>query len=204
MNFSIRKIFLLLVGMSGILMMLSGLILLLSPPEDVILWKGWRSMGMGYNAWLNVFLISSFLFFLSAFTALILHANRVIDFIKSLSPMELAAGISIPALILAGTYANISSITYPVRTLNRWKSSQSAAIPVKGLQSMSVEELCSMGGINAACCLSLLTEKGFKIKELDMSLRSLVKGSGKSIEEVVEILKPHMEDRFRERFGGTK
>ncbi len=204
MDLSFKRVSLLLLGLSGILMLISGFVLLIAPPEDVILWKGWQMMGMGRGAWFNVFLTSSLLFYLSALISLILHGKKVLQFLKNLSPTELALGTGILALIILGTYMNISPITYPAKALNHWKSRQSEDIPVRGLQSMSVEELCSMGGINAACCLSLLTEKGFKIDQLDMTLKDLVKSGGKSIEEVVEILKPHMEDRFRERFGKTQ
>ncbi len=204
MELSIKRLSLLLLGLSGILMLVSGLVLLIAPPEDVILWKGWQLMGIGWDAWFNIFLISSILFLLSTLISSILHGKKVLRFLKNLSAMELAIGMGILALIILGTYMNISPITYPARVLNQWKSRQSKDIPVTGLQSMSVEELCSMGGINAACCLSLLTEKGFKIDQLDMTLKDLVQSSGKSIEEVVEILKPHMEDRFRGRFGNIQ
>ncbi len=204
MELSIKRLSLLLLGLSGILMLVSGLVLLIAPPEDVILWKGWQLMGIGWDAWFNIFLISSILFLLSTLISSILHGKKVLQFLKNLSAMELAIGMGILALIILGTYMNISPITYPARALNQWKSRQSEDIPVRGLQSMSVEELCSMGGINAACCLSLLTEKGFKIDQLDMTLKDLVQSSGKSIEEVVEILKPHMEDRFRGRFGNIQ
>ncbi len=204
MELSIKRLSLLLLGLSGILMLVSGLVLLIAPPEDVILWKGWQLMGIGWDAWFNIFLISSILFLLSTLISSILHGKKVLQFLRNLSAMELAIGMGILALIILGTYMNISPITYPARALNQWKSRQSKDIPVRGLQSMSVEELCSMGGINAACCLSLLTEKGFKIDQLDMTLKDLVQSSGKSIEEVVEILKPHMEDRFRGRFGNIQ
>ncbi len=201
MEFSIKRLFLLLAGLGGLLMLFSGFVLLMAPPEDVVLWRGWHFAGMGYDAWLNIFLTSSALLTISAIVSPILYGREVLRFLKSLSPLEMAAGAGILSIVIMGTYMNLSPITYLARALNHWKEGQSEGIPVKGLRSMSVEELCSMGGINAACCLSLLTEKGFKISGLDMSLESLVRSSGKSIEEVVEILMPHMEEQFRKRFG---
>ncbi|GEM_PF-2773615 len=198
------RLAILLTGMSGAAMLMSGILLLLSPPEDLILWKGWTAMGMDYEGWFNIFLISAALFFLSALVSLILNGKSVLRFLRDLSPLELASGAAIISIAIVGTHLDISPISSPARILNQWKSRKSENLPVKGLKSMSVEELCSLGGINAACCLSLLTEKGFKIDRLDMTLGDLVKSSGRGIEEVIEILKPHMESRLRERFGDAE
>ncbi len=194
----------LLTGVSGAAMLISGILLLLSPPEDLILWKGWTAMGMDYDGWFNIFLISAALFFLSALVSLTLRGKIVMRFLRDLSPLELVSGAAIISIAIVGTYLDISPISSPARMLNQWKSGQAENLPIKGLKSMSVEELCSLGGINAACCLSLLTEKGFKIERLDMTLTELVQSSGRGIEEVIEILKLHMESRLRERFGDAE
>ena len=197
MKLRLRKFTILLSGMGMVAMGFSGIVLLISPPADIALWNGWRFMGMDQSQWLNLLMLSATITILSLAIYMIFNVKQTILFIRELDALELSLGAGFMFLLIAGTYMNLSQFTWPLKILDSINNVKGAStnIPTKSFQLMTVEELCSYGGINAACCLSLLTEKGIQIESPQMTISQLVRKSRRSVKEIFKILEPHMKGR---------
>ncbi len=184
------------------MMLVSGVVLYISPPGRVANWTDWRMLGLTKRGWQHQHIIFGFAFLiLSMFHLFVINWKAFFSYLKSKtteglkSPGELLTIIILSVLFSIGTYYGIQPFSAVIKfgdaISGSWERQEKQA-PVPHAELMTLTELAeqpSLGG-DPAALKSKLEKAGLKVTSLDQTLAEIATSNGKTAEQVYEFIAP--------------
>jgi hypothetical protein len=185
-----------------ILILLSGIILYISPPGRIANWTDWRLMGLTKTGWRHQHIIFGFAFaLLSLFHLFFINWKVFLSYLKTRasqglqSPLELVSGIIITLLLGFGTSLHLQPfsgiIDFGENISASWERRENQA-PVPHAELMSLVELSRQPGLGGdpGVLRNKLLKADIKVVSTDQTLAVIARLNGLTAERVYAIISP--------------
>jgi hypothetical protein len=185
-----------------LMMLVSGVILYVSPPGRVANWTDWRMIGLTKRGWINQHTIFGFAFIiLSLFHLFLFNWKAFLCYLKSKakeglkSPGELLAIIIIASFFGIGTYFDIQPFSEVLRwgdaISNSWEQHEKQA-PVPHAELMTLIRLSEQPGLGGdpEALKAKLEKSGLKVASRNQTLAEIATLNGKTAAQVYELIAP--------------
>ncbi|MEI7934686.1 MAG: DUF4405 domain-containing protein [Chlorobiaceae bacterium] len=185
-----------------VMMLVSGVILYLSPPGRVANWTDWRMIGLTKRGWQNQHIIFGFFFLiLSVFHLFFINWKAFLSYLKSKTseglknPGELLTIVILSSLFGAGTYFDIEPFSAVIKfgdaISNSWEQQEKQA-PVPHAELMTLLQLTEQPGLGGepAALIKKLEKAGLQVTSQHQTLAEIATMNGKTAEEVYAFIAP--------------
>lgn len=185
-----------------VMMLVSGVILYISPPGRVANWTDWRLIGLTKTGWRNQHLIFGFAFILlSLFHLFLVNWKAFLCYLKTKTaegvrrPAELVAILLLSSFFGIGTYYGIEPfsaiIAFGNRISSSWESQEKRA-PIPHAELMTLIELSQQPGMGGdpEALKTKLEKSGLTVASSKETLAAIAEVNGMAAEKVYEILRP--------------
>jgi len=184
------------------MMLVSGVVLYISPPGRVANWTDWRLIGLTKTGWRNQHLIFGFAFILlSLFHLFMVNWKAFLCYLKTKTaegvrrPTELLAVLLLSLLFGVGTCYDIEPFSAIIQFGNRISSSweaQEKRAPVPHAELMTLTELAQQPGMggDAEALRAKLEKAGLRVASSKETLAAIAEANGMTAEHVYEMLAP--------------
>jgi Domain of unknown function (DUF4405) len=182
------------------MILVSGVILYISPPGRVANWTDWRLIGLTKTGWRNQHLIFGFAFMLlSLFHLFLVNWKAFLCYLKTKTaegfrrPTELLAILLLSSFFGVGTYYGLEPFSAIIQFGNRISSSwegQEKRAPIPHAELMTLIELSQqprMGG-DPEALKARLEKSGLKVNSSKERLAAIAEANGMAAEKVYEML----------------
>ncbi len=185
-----------------VMMLVSGVILYISPPGRVANWTDWRMIGLTKRGWQHQHIIFGFAFLiLSIFHLFVINWKVFFCYLKSKtteglkSPGELLTIIILSALFGVGTYYGIQPFSAVIKFGNAMSDSwerQEKQAPVPHAELMTLTQLAEQPGLGGdpTALKTKLEKAGLKVASEEQTLAEIAASNGKTAEQVYEVIAP--------------
>ena len=192
-----------------LMMLVSGVILYISPPGRVANWTDWRMIGLTKRGWQNQHIIFGFSFLiLSLFHLFFINWKAFLSYLKSKtseglkSPGELLTIIMLSSLFVIGTYYGIQPFSAVIKFGDAISSSwerQEKQAPVPHAELMTLTQLAEQPGLGGdpAALKTKLEKAGLNVTSQDQTLAEIATLNGKTAEEVYEFIAPTKTEKHK-------
>ncbi len=183
-------------------MLVSGVILYISPPGRVANWTDWKMIGLTKRGWQNQHIIFGFAFLLlSLFHLFFINWKAFLSYLKSKtveglkSPGELVSIIVLSSVFGVGTYFNIQPFSAVIRfgneISNSWERTETRA-PVPHAELMTLAELSQQPGLGGDpdALVSKLATAGLTVTSPKQTIAGIAKANGMTAEKVYAFIAP--------------
>jgi len=185
-----------------LMMLVSGVILYISPPGRVANWTDWRMIGLTKRGWQNQHTIFGFAFvLLSLFHLFFINWKAFLCYLKLKSsegftrPAELVAITFIALIFAIGTHVDMPPfseiITFGDAITNSWERREQQA-PVPHAELMTLIQLAEQPGlgVDPDLLVNKLQKAGVNVTSKNQTLADIATMNGKSAEEVYAVIAP--------------
>lgn len=185
-----------------LVMLVSGVVLFISPPGRVANWSDWRLFGLTKNAWQNQHSVFGFAFIiLSIFHLFVINWKAFFSYIKSKAskgvnnPAELAASLVLFAALAVGTFWHLPPfeqiIALGERASASWEKNTGAP-PVPHAETLSLDELGKLPqvGISGPEIVKRLQTTGMKVRDTKQTLQEIAADNGTEVQRLYDIIVP--------------
>ena len=185
-----------------LMMLVSGVILYISPPGRVANWTEWRMIGLTKRGWQHQHIIFGFAFLiLSLFHLFFINWKAFLSYLKSKtteglkSPAELLTIITLSCLFGIGTYYCIQPFSAVIKFGNTisdsWERREKQA-PVPHAELMTLTQLAEQPGLGGDpdALKTKLEKAGLKVASQKQTLAEIAAANGMSAEKVYEFIAP--------------
>ncbi len=195
-----------------LMMLVSGVILYISPPGRVANWTDWRLIGLTKTGWRNQHLIFGFAFILlSLFHLFLVNWKAFLCYLKTKTaegvkrPIELLAILLLSFFFGLGTYYGLEPFSAIIQFGNRISSSwegQEKRAPVPHAELMTLTELSQQPGMGGdpEALKAKLEKAGLKVTSSKETLAVIAEANGMAAEKVYEMLAP--EEHGKSKLSG--
>jgi len=185
-----------------LVMLLSGIVLFISPPGRVANWTDWNLLGLTKTGWQNQHTIFGFAFIiLSIFHLFIINWKTFLSYIRSKasrglnSPAELAASLVLFAVLAVGTFWHLPPFEQIIALGDRLSESwekKTGAPPVPHAETLSLDELGKLPQVNQAGSqlLKKLRMAGLKVRDTRQTLLEIASENGQEVQRLYDIMVP--------------
>ncbi len=189
------------------MMLVSGVILYISPPGRVANWTDWRLIGLTKTGWRNQHLIFGFAFtLLSLFHLFLINWKAFLCYLKTKTaegvrpPIELLAILLFSSFFGVGTYYGLEPFSAIIQFGNRLSSSwevQEKRAPVPHAELMTLIELSKQPGMGGdpEALKAKLEKAGLTLSSTKETLAAIAEANGMAAEKVYEMLAPGEDGR---------
>ncbi len=184
------------------MMLVSGVILYISPPGRVANWTDWRLIGLTKTGWRNQHLIFGFAFtLLSLFHLFLVNWKAFLCYLKTKTaegvrpPKELVAILLFSSFFGVGTYYGLEPFSAIIQFGNRisssWESQEKRA-PIPHAELMTLTELSQQPGMGGdpEALKAKLEKAGLTVASSKETLAAIAEANGMAAEHVYEMLAP--------------
>ncbi|ABL65303.1 DUF4405 domain-containing protein [Chlorobium phaeobacteroides] len=184
------------------MLLISGVILYISPPGRVANWTDWRMIGLTKTGWQNQHIIFGFAFaLLSVFHLFFINWKSFLSYLKSKTteglkkPLELFTILLLSLLFGFGTSFKIQPfstiINFGKGVSNSWESKEQQA-PVPHAELMTLTELSKQPGLGGdpEALKKTLENAGIVVSSLDLTLADIAEANNMPAKKVFELLVP--------------
>ncbi|MEI7748702.1 MAG: DUF4405 domain-containing protein [Chlorobiaceae bacterium] len=188
-------------------MLVSGVILYISPPGRVANWTDWRMIGLTKRGWQNQHIIFGFSFLiLSLFHLFFINWKAFLSYLKSKgseglkSPGELLTIIILSSFFAIGTSFDIEPFSAVIKfgdaISNSWEQQEKQA-PVPHAELMTLQQLAEQPGLGGdpEALIKKLEKAGLKGVSGTKTLAEIATFNGKTSEQVYEVIAPEKTER---------
>ena len=185
-----------------LMMLVSGVVLYISPPGRVANWTDWRMIGLTKRGWQNQHIIFGFSFLiLTIFHLFFINWKAFLSYLKSKSneglknPGELFTIIVLSALFGAGTYFGMQPFSAVIKfgdaISGSWERQEKQA-PVPHAELMTLTQLAEQPGLGGdpAALKAKLEKAGLKVTSQEQTLAEIAALNGKTAEQVYAFIAP--------------
>jgi hypothetical protein len=190
-----------------VMMLVSGVILYLSPPGRVANWTDWRMIGLTKRGWQNQHVIFGFSFLiLSVFHLFFINWKAFLSYLKSKTseglknPGELLTIVILSSLFGTGTYFDIEPFSAVIKfgdtISNSWEQQEKQA-PVPHAELLTLQQLAEQPGLGGdlEALIKKLEKAGLKGVSRNKTLAEIATLNGKTAEQVYEVIAPEKTER---------
>lgn len=202
--------------LSFLMLLVSGVILYISPPGRVANWTDWRMLGLTKTGWNNQHVIFGFAFaVLSIFHVFFINWKAFLSYLKTKtaqglkSPAELFSSLLLALLFGFGTFYAIQPFQAIIDFGNdvsaSWEQRESQP-PVPHAETMSLVELARQPGLggDADTLKARLEKAGFTVGSIEETLGDIAIANGTTAEKLYQHIAPAQQGKTRlpaEGFG---
>jgi DNA-binding phage protein len=196
------------------MMLVSGVILYVSPPGRVANWTDWQMLGLTKRGWLNQHTIFGFAFvILSLFHLFFINWKAFLSYLKSKtaqglkSPVELLSIAALSALFGVGTHFDIQPFSAVIKfgntISNSWERKDKAA-PVPHAELMSLVELSQQPGLGGdpEALITKLNNAKLNVTSEKETIAEIAKANGITAEQVYAFIAPAEPEKHKLRGEG--
>jgi hypothetical protein len=184
------------------MMLVSGVILYISPPGRVANWSDWQMLGLTKRGWLNQHTIFGFAFvILSLFHLFFINWKAFLSYLKSKtaqglkSPVELLSIITLSAFFGLGTYFDVQPFSAVIKfgntISNSWERKDKQA-PVPHAELMSLTELSQQPGLGGdpEALITKLKNAKLNVTSEKQTIAEIAKANSMTAEQVYAFITP--------------
>ncbi len=184
------------------MMLISGIILYISPPGRVANWTDWQMIGLTKRGWQNQHIIFGFTFLiLSLFHLFFINWKAFLCYLKSKTsnglnnPRELLIITVLSLLFGTGTYFGLQPFSAVIKFGDAISSSwerQEKQAPVPHAELMTLTQLAEQPGLggDAAVLKAKLVTAGLKVVSEDQTLTEIAVANTMTAEKVYALIAP--------------
>lgn len=185
-----------------LVMLVSGLVLFISPPGRVANWTDWNLFGLSKRGWQNQHIIFGFAFIiLSIFHLFVINWKAFFSYIKSKAskgvnnPLELALSVILFAALAVGTFRHLPPfeqiIALGERASASWEKNTGAP-PVPHAETLSLDELGKLPqvGIPGSEIVKRLQSAGLKVRDAKQTLQEISDDNGAEVQRLYDTIAP--------------
>ncbi|NTW74920.1 MAG: DUF4405 domain-containing protein [Chlorobiaceae bacterium] len=197
------------------MMLVSGVILYISPPGRVANWTDWQMIGLTKRGWQHQHIIFGFAFLiLSLFHLFLINWKAFLSYLKSKtaeglkSPGELLAIIILSAIFGLGTYYEIQPFSAVIKFGNNisdsWERKEKKA-PVPHAELMTIVELSQQPGLGGdpEALVMKLKNAGLKVASVNETIAGIAKANGKTAAQVYALIAPSESGTYKLQGNGV-
>jgi DNA-binding phage protein len=197
-----------------LMMLVSGVILYISPPGRVANWTDWRMIGLTKRGWQNQHIIFGFAFvILSVFHLFFINWKAFLSYLKTKateglkSPGELIAIILLSFFLGFGTYFDFQPFSAIIRlgneVSNSWERKEKRA-PVPHAELMTLAELSQQPGLgdDPGALITKLKNAGLKVNSREQTIAQIAKENGMTAEKVYAFIAPAEQGKHKLKAEG--
>lgn len=183
-----------------LMLLVSGIILYLSPPGRVANWTNWQILGLSKHDWQNQHTIFSLAFvILSLFHLFFINWKAFWSYIAAKThaglskPVEMFSILMLSLLFGIGTHLKFQPfsavIDFGEYLSGSWEEAESRP-PVPHAEKMTLKEISEKfaGGVSPESLRRKLETEGVAVRSLDQTLEHIGRENRKSAQEVYELL----------------
>lgn len=183
-----------------LVMLVSGVVLYVSPPGRVANWTDWNLFGLSKRGWQNQHVVFGFAFIiLSIFHLFVINWKAFLSYIKSKAskgvnnPAELAASLVLFVALAVGTFWHLPPFEQIIALGDRLSGSwerKSGAPPVPHAETLSLDELGRLPQVSepGSELLKKLQAAGLKVRDTKQTLLDIATDNGMQVQRLYDIL----------------
>lgn len=186
--------------LSFLVMMISGLVLFVSPPGRVANWSDWHLLGLTKRGWQNQHLVFGFGFILfSIFHLCVFNWKAFFSYLTSKAaqglnnPSEIIASVTLFIVLAVGTFYHIPPIEQLIdlgdRLSGSWEK-KSSAPPVPHAETLSLEELGRLPqvAVPAKEIVSRLQSAGISVRNAEQTLQQIAAENHTEVQKLYNLV----------------
>ena len=196
--FRLRIFISLLIAFSGLVMILSGLVLYVVPEGRVAYWTNWKLLGLTKTDWGSVHTNLSLVFFIALFFHLYYNWRVLKAYLKDRVRQtfalrrELAAALALGLVVVFGSIAALPPFSQVMdlgaTAKKTWYAGEDVLPPFPHAELMPLRELAKKIDLNLPGMLEVLAEKGYPADSGEASLKDLADRHDTSPMQVFEVM----------------
>jgi predicted HTH domain antitoxin len=183
-----------------LVMLISGIVLFVSPPGRVANWTDWSIFGLSKKGWQNQHVVFGFAFIiLSIFHLFVINWKAFLSYIKAKaskglnSPAELVTSLLLFAVLAAGTFWHLPPFEQIIALGDRLSASwenKAGGPPVPHAETLSLEELGKLPqvGASAETMIEKLRAAGVKVQSTSQTLQEIAEENGLEVQKLYEFI----------------
>jgi hypothetical protein len=187
-------------ALAFLVMLVSGLVLYISPPGRVANWTDWNLFGLSKRGWQNQHVMFGFAFIvLSIFHLFVINWKAFLSYIKSKAskdlnhPAELAASLILFVALAVGTFWHLPPFEQIIALGDRLSGSwerKTGAPPVPHAEALSLDELGKLPQVGepGSELLKKLQAAGLKARDTKQTLLEIASENGEQVQRLYDIL----------------
>jgi len=186
-----------LVTLSFLMLLVSGLMMFVSPPGRVANWTNWNLLGLRKTEWTGLHIWFSAVFLVVVAFHLFFNWRPLLSYFKDRFTRrvgfrwEWVAAAALAASVTAGTLVKVppfsSLLTWNEDIKAIWEKPAERA-PIPHAELLTLNELAEKGGTTAAAATLRLEAKGLKGFTADIVVAKIAESAGLSAKQVYDII----------------
>ena len=186
-----------LIAASFLLLVVSGVVLYISPPGRVANWGNWRLIGLTKHEWTGVHTWFGVVFVFTAVFHLVFNFRPLMNYFRDRLTRKLGWRWEWVAAVgvCAGVFTGVQTRVAPFSTLldlgervkQSWEDARNAA-PVPHAELLSLKELCAQAKVSYETALERLEARGLKGMRPEVIVRDLAVTNQLSAQRLYEIV----------------
>ena len=199
-----------LIAASFLLLLISGVILFVSPPGRVANWGDWRMIGLSKHEWSGVHTWFAAVFVLTAVFHLVFNLRPLMNYFRDRLTRRLGwrwewvVAVALCGVVFAGVQTRIppfsTLLNFGERVKRSWEDTRTSA-PLPHAELLSLRELASQAKVPYETAVERLEARGFKGVGPETIVQELAQTNQVSAQRVYEIVQGQ---RGGERGGGGR
>ncbi len=186
-----------LVAVSFLLLLISGVVLFVSPPGRVANWGNWRMIGLTKHAWSGVHTWFAAVFVLTAVFHLVFNLRPLLNYFRDRLTRRLGWRWEwvVALLVCGGVFAGVQTrippfstlLNYGERVKQSWEDVRTSA-PLPHAELLSFKELTSQAKVPYETAVERLEARGFKGIRPETIVQDLAQTNQVSAQRLYEII----------------
>jgi len=186
-----------LIAASFLLLVISGVILFVSPPGRVANWGGWSMIGLSKHEWSGVHAWFAAVFVLTAAFHLVFNLRPLMNYFRDRLTRRLGwrwewmVAVALCGVVFAGVQTRIppfsTLLNFGERVKRSWEDTRTAA-PLPHAELLSLRELASQAKVPYETAVERLEARGFKGVRPETIVQELAQTNQVSAQGVYEII----------------
>lgn len=186
-----------LIAVSFIVLVLSGVMLFVSPPGRIANWTDWTLLGLRKQEWTALHIAFSLLFLVVAIVHVVLNWRPMVSYFRNRMTRRagfrwewvVASGVCV--LVFAGTRFNVppfsSLLAFNEQVKETWDTAEQRA-PIPHAELLTLAELAKQAGVDVATATSRLQQNGITDITPKIVVSDLAEQNGHSAQQIYEMI----------------
>ena len=186
-----------LIATSFLLLLISGVVLFVSPPGRVANWTDWQMIGLSKHGWIDVHTWFGAVFVLTAVFHLMFNFRPLLNYFRDRMTRRLGwrwewmAAVTVCGGVFAGVQTRMppfsNLLNFGERVKWSWEDPRAAA-PQPHAELLSLKDLAGQANVPYETAVERLEARGIAAVQPDMVVQDVARANGVSAQRVYEII----------------
>jgi len=184
-------------GISAIVMTVSGIILYIAPPGRIAHWSYWAMLGFTKTEWQHIHTIFTFIFVIAGIWHIYYNWKPLMNYLRRKSKeaakirQEMVVATIFSLLVFAGTYWYVfpfsTVLDFGEEITDSWSNEENEP-PIPHAEELTVGEFARVKNIPVQRFQHLLEQGGFKVSDTTMTLQQIAEQYNVTPNEVAKVV----------------